>query len=156
MKSIEITYEGLGAGDIKRKDVVCHLMKSVKVRILAYKGAFDGVFSPEELHKAKVKGTLPKGYSVHHIYPLCSKEGTFTLSNMVVMEDRAHRWLHNAMYSPSISKCEAGQRCCVWIPDMDIDKLVKYNDILPFITSWNDNQIRLGRKPYKERVRIRE
>jgi len=143
--SISITYDGLGSGDLRRKDIECQLMKKVKVRLMAYKGAFDNVFSPEDLHKAKLNGTLPKGYSVHHIYPLCSREATFSLSNMVVMENKAHKFLHDCLYSPAISRCAEGQSCCIWLPKMDIDNLVTYDSIRPFIEAWIENETRMGR-----------
>lgn len=149
MRELRLTYDGLGSGDVRRKDIECQLMKKVKVRLLAYKGVFDNIFSAAEVHKAKVDGTLPKGYSVHHIIPLCTKEATYDMKNMVVTEDMAHKILHDAIYSPILCKCKDGESCCILIPDIDTEKILTQADILPFIISWDENEKRMGRKGYK-------
>lgn len=136
MKSLELTYDGLGSGDAKRKDVLCGLMKKVKVKYLAYLGSFNGVFSPLEIHRAKIDGVLPTGYSVHHIFPLCSKESTFDLNNMVVIENKAHKFIHDNLITPVLRLCKEGDSCSVWIPDMDKNKLITYESIVPFIEAW--------------------
>ena len=145
MRSLKLTLDGLGSGDVKRKDVLCGLMKKVKVKYLAYIGSFNGVFSPLEIHRAKTDGVLPNGYSIHHVIPLCTRETTFDLNNMVVIDNRAHKFIHDCLITPVLKLCKEGESCSVWIPDMDRNMLITYESIMPFIESWKENEIRLGR-----------
>ena len=143
MKSLELTYDGLGSGNVKRKDVLCGLMKKVKVKYLAYLGSFNGAFSPLEIHRAKTDGVLPKGYSIHHVIPLCTRETTFDLNNMVVIDNKAHKFIHDCLITPVLKLCKEGESCNVWIPDFQPNELFTMEKLQPFIDSWNARQLAL-------------
>lgn len=58
------------------------------VQKLARTHQLDGIFSPEEIEKAKRTGATPEGYDVHHIIPLniggSNKESNFCLIDKVL------------------------------------------------------------------------
>ena len=143
MKSLELTLDDYGMGLQRRKDHAFNVMSKAKVRILAYYGAFDGIFNHEQKRQAKLFGALPKGYDVHHIIPLCCENTSYFLSNMVVMETSAHKWLHRNIINPQLAKCQPHQSCSVWIPDFNYNELFTMEKLQPFIESWTEHQIAL-------------
>ena len=137
VKSLELTYGGLGTGDLKRKEIESAIMRKAKIKMLAYQGAFNDLFTHEQIYKAKKFGYLPDGYEVHHIVPLCCTNTSYDLNNMVVIDKRSHTWIHNNLYTPSLAMCKEGQSCAVWVPAFDPTKVFTHKDLEPFIHEWN-------------------
>ena len=132
VKSINMTLEETGESQKKRLDYENIFLRKAKIKVLAYKGAFDGIFTPAQIRDAKIKGNLPNGYAVHHIYPLGTKEAKFDLDNMVIMDKRTHNYFHREIYDPALKKCKPGQSCSIWLPDMDTTKVITWKDIEVF------------------------
>ena len=120
------------------------ILRKAKIKMVAYKGGFDGICSKREIAEAKKKGLCPTGFEVHHVIPLNCKESTLSVDNMVIIDSKAHKWLHDNLYTPALIKCQEGQYCYIRIPDMDKDKAITIKDIQPFIDAYNDNQRRIA------------
>lgn len=129
MRSIRLTLDEAGESQKKRDAYENEFLRKAKIRIMAYQGKFDGIWTPEEIRAAKLKGNVAHGYTVHHIYPLGTKEARFDLDNLVVMDRKTHNYLHREVYDPSLRKCKAGMSCSIWLPDMDVTKLIRWDDI---------------------------
>lgn len=151
MQSLELTLDEFGAGQKRRNDHAFNVMSKAKVRILAYYGAFDGVFNHDERRKAKLFGALPKGYEVHHIIPLSCQNTSYFLNNLLVIEESAHRWLHRNLYQPQLNLCQPYQSCSIWIPDFNLNELFTMEKLQPFINDWNEYQQRYHLGKYKQR-----
>ena len=146
MRSLKLTLDDYGIGKQRRKDHAFNVMSKAKVRVLAYYGAFDSVFNHAQRREAKLFGTLPNGYDVHHIVPLACEDTSYFLSNMVVMETSAHKWLHRNIYNPQLAKCKPHQSCSVWLPDFPTNEIFTMEKLQPFIDSWNARQLALRAK----------
>ena len=142
MQSITLILDEEGTSQIRRKDSDNIILRKAKLKMLAYKGAFDGLISQREIAEAK-KGLCPKGFEVHHIIPLNCKNTESTIPNMVVIEESAHTWLHNNIYTPALMKCKPGQMCIINLPDFDRQQVLTLAKIQPFIDSYLENQRRI-------------
>ena len=131
MKNLELILDKVGEADIKRKSIENQLLKKVKVQLVAYKGGFDGLVEGRELHLAKIRGILPKGFEVHHIIPLCCKNTQISLENMVIMDSASHRLLHRYIYDRALSLAREGQLVCVFIPDFNLDTVSTFKRFEP-------------------------
>lgn len=140
MNNLNLTLDEFGAGQQRRKDHAFNVMSKAKVRILAYYGAFDGVFNHAQRREAKLFGALPKGYDVHHIIPLSCENTSYFLNNLIVMETSAHKWLHRHIYTPQLAKCKPHESCNVWLPDFPPNELFTMEKLQPFINAWNEHQ----------------
>ena len=148
MRSLELTLDDYGMGLQRRKDHAFNVMSKAKVRILAYYGAFDGIFNHAQRREAKLFGALPDGYDVHHIVPLACENTSYFLSNLIVMETSAHKWLHRHIYNPQLALCQPHQRCSVWIPDFPTNELFTMEKLQPFINDWTEDQNRYKNNHY--------
>lgn len=136
--SLILTLCGAGESQKKRDAYDNEFLRKAKIRIMAYKNAFDGIWTPDEIRQAKLKGNIAKGYNVHHIRPLGTEESTFDLDNMVVMDRRSHTWLHREIYDPALSLCQVGQSCAIWLPEMDVNKVIRWQDIEEFAKEYTE------------------
>lgn len=126
MKNLELILDDVGMGEIRRNSLENKILHDAKVRIMAYKGCFDGLATPREIHLAKIKGVIPKGFEIHHIIPLCCKNTSIALDNMVIMDSSSHRFLHRHIYDRQLSRCIRGGMACVFVPDFDLWRIARY------------------------------
>lgn len=150
MKDVELILDDVGAGFKKRNDPQNTILRKAKVRIMAYQGAFDGIFTDEQRKSARKFGLLPDNFEVHHIISLCCKNTSFELSNMIVMDKAAHRWLHKNIYGPRLAMCKVGQSCNIWLPEMDVSQVMTIDRLKPFIDAWTTYQSRIKLGMQKE------
>ena len=113
--------------DVRRKSIENQILKKAKIRIVAYKGGFDGLVSKEEIYNAKVRGLMPQGFETHHIIPMCCRNTRMTLDNMVIVDSATHKFLHRYVYDKALNKCTPGQMTTVFLPDFDINKVLRYD-----------------------------
>ena len=139
MKHLELTRDYDGVSDDRRKDTDNLILRKAKIKMIAYKGGFDRYCNPREIADAK-NGFCPKKFEVHHIIPLNCMNTSFQLDNMVVIERNAHTWLHRNIYTPALEKCLPGQFCYILMPDIDPSKILTWNDIYPFVVSFDRNE----------------
>lgn len=45
MKNLELVFDSVGMSDVRRKSIENQILKRAKIRIVAYKGGFDGLVS---------------------------------------------------------------------------------------------------------------
>lgn len=141
--NVELILDDAGASVRKRNDPQNTILRKAKVRIMAYQGAFDGIFTDDERKSARKFGLLPDNFEVHHIVSLCCKNTSFELSNMVVMDKAAHKWLHRNIYNPQLALCKPGQSCSIWLPEINVSQVLTMERLQPFIDSWTAYQSRL-------------
>ena len=122
MKNLEIILDEQGKSEERRKSIDNVFLRKAKIKIVAYKGGFDGLASEEEIRLAKLRGVMPKGFELHHIKPLCSKTCEISLENMVIMDSASHKLLHR-LYDRQLRHCRVGMMACVYIPDFDVNKV---------------------------------
>ena len=142
MKHLELILDECGTSHIKRSDTDNVILHRAKIQMLAYKGKFDKFCSNREVSEAK-DGFCPRGFEVHHIIPLNCQNTSLEMDNMVVIDKKAHTWLHKNIYTPSLEKCEPGQFCYITLPDIDPSEILTWNHIFPFVVSYERNQRRL-------------
>lgn len=71
---------------------------------LAYEGYFDGIFTKQEIKKAK-RGQLPEDCNIHHKIPL---SGTYDnemvngFDNLTVIHKRTHEKINSLIFSPQL------------------------------------------------------
>lgn len=147
MKSLLLTRDVDGASSEKRKDTDNIILRRAKIRMLAYKGAFDNYCNQYEIAEAK-KGFCPNGFEVHHIIPLNCSNSTLEIDNMLVIDKKAHTWLHNNIYSPALAKCEVGQDCKIFLPDYDPKEVLTWEKIQPFVRMFQFEISRMSNKRY--------
>ena len=141
MKHLELILDDPGISKTRRSDTDNIILRKAKIKMLAYKGKFDG-FKQWEIKEAK-EGLCPRGIEVHHIIPLNCKNTRIDLDNMVVIDKKSHNWLHNNIYTPSLSKCQVGQSCFIWLPDMNTGEIITWSDIFPFVVIFEKEKQRL-------------
>lgn len=157
MNNVELILDDVGAGFKKRNDPQNTILRKAKVRIMAYQGAFDGLFNDDERKSARKFGLLPDNFEVHHIVSLCCKNTSFELSNMIVMDKAAHKWLHKNIYSPQLAMCKPGQSCSIWLPEMDVSQVITIDRLQPFIDAWTAYQSRMKQdKQWSARNAVKE
>lgn len=144
MKTLELILDESGKGKERRRDTDNTLLRQAKIKMLAYKGEFDKYCSAFEVADAK-KGYCPHQFEVHHIIPLVCSNTSFTLNNMVIIEKKAHSWLHKNIIDPALARCKVGQSCSVFIPDFDTEKIMTVAEMMPFIHSFEANKRRIAR-----------
>lgn len=143
MMNVHLILDDSGMGLKRRSDPQNLILRKAKVRIMAYQGAFDELLNSEQRRSARKFGSLPDEYDVHHIISLCCKNTTYELSNMLVIDKPAHKWLHKNIYTPQLALCQPGQSCSIWLPDLDVTQVMTMNKLMPFINEWTAYQSRM-------------
>ena len=142
MQNVHLTLDDYGMGQKRRSDHCYNVMSKAKVRILAYYGAFDGLFNHDEKRQAKLFGALPDKYAVHHIIPLSCENTNYFLSNLLVIDETSHKWLHKHIYTPQLALCKPHQSCSIWLPEFNLNEVLTIEKLQPFINDWNEYQQR--------------
>ena len=138
MKTVTLDLDKEEVGQAKMRSPENIILREAKIKILAYKGAFQGLADENEIARSK-KGQIPHNFDIHYLVPLSCKNAEIAITNMVVMEKKACQWLRNHLYQPSIRKCGRGNSCVVYTPELDVNKVVTFQDIRPFIESYESN-----------------
>lgn len=100
---------------------------------IAYEGYFDGVFSKQEIEKAK-RGQLPADCNIHHKTPLSgSNDGEYVNSfdNLVVLHKATHERINREVFQPQLNpiiKAPFGTQIEIDVPEygyVDRDGILK-------------------------------
>lgn len=101
---------------------------------LAYKGFFDGVFTPQEIKKAK-RGHLPDDCNIHHIMPLSGtydSEMVNSFSNLTVIHKNTHTRINREIFQPQLNpimKAPYGTQIEIDIPEFGyVDRIGIINE----------------------------
>lgn len=109
-----------------------HVRKAF-IAYLAYEGYFDGVFSKQEIKKAK-RGQLPADCNIHHKTPLSgSSDGEYvnSFNNLVVLHKTTHERINREIFQPQLNpiiKAPAGTQIEIDVPEfgyVDRDGILK-------------------------------
>ena len=104
---------------------------------LAYEGYFDGVFSKQEIKKAK-RGQLPADCNIHHKTPLSgSNDGEYVNSfdNLVVLHKTTHEKINREVFQPQLNpiiKAPTGTQIEIDVPEfgyVDRDGILKARSV---------------------------
>lgn len=85
------------------------------VKIMAEKGLLNGYFSNKCLKTAQKQGILPEGYQIHHIIPI-KLGGSDELSNLCLVEEKTHAYLHKFIYQQILNLLADGDEGIVVLP----------------------------------------
>ena len=101
---VKITYTKIPA-DICRKNRTFyknHVRKAF-IMWLAYEGEFDGVFTKQEINKAK-RGVLPNDCNIHHKIPLSGSDDLMVndFCNLTVLHKNTHEFINKYIFSPQL------------------------------------------------------
>ena len=103
-KMVKIVYTKVPA-DVCRKNRTFyknHVRKAF-VMWLAYEGYLDGVFTKQEITKAK-KGILPEDCNIHHKVPLSGSNDLMVndFCNLTVLHKNTHEFINKYIFAPQL------------------------------------------------------
>ena len=125
---VKITYTKVPADICKKNRAFYknHVRKAF-VMFCAYEGYFDGVFTKQEIKKAK-RGVLPDDCNIHHKVPLSGSNDLMVndFCNLTVLHKNTHEFINKYIFSPQLKPIQTapfGSEIVIDVPNYDyVDK----------------------------------
>lgn len=120
---VKITYTKIPADVCKQnRNFYKNHVRKAFIAFVAYEGFFDGVFSEQEIRKAK-RGQLPPDCNIHHKIPLSGSydnEYVNSFENLTVLHKNTHERINKEVFQPQLNpmmKAPFGSQIVIDVPD---------------------------------------